>query len=198
MAKSRSKSRSQAPNYQALLLVDGYNVIGYWPDLRQARDQLGLEEARHQLAQALISYSASQEYDTQIVFDAQYRRTPSNQTQERLTPHLSLVYTDFSQTADTYIERLCADFRRDLRRFTQRLIVCTNDRAQELTVRGYGAEWISAERLATEVEMAARQTQRRQKPVTKPNARFLANSLDPEAQARLRQLRLDPDQRGSD
>ncbi len=167
-------------------MVDGYNVVGIWPQLRRVRDQLGLEEARRQLVEALVNYSAFQGFDTQVVFDAQYRDTPISR--EVITRNLCIHYTDFGQTADTYIEKACAVFRQDIRKFNHRLIVATSDRAQQLTVVGYGAEWMSAERLAAEVEAIGRRVQRRQQKPHKPSARFLANSLDPIAQQRLAQL----------
>lgn len=172
---------------QAVLLVDGYNVVGAWEDLRRVRDRNGLEAARRQLIEVLTNYSAYQGYDTQVVFDAQYRDTTSNR--EVITPNLSVHYTAFRQTADTFIEKACAAFRYDVRKFQQRLIVATSDRAQQLTVVGYGAEWLSAEQLANEVETVTRRVQQRQKNVRKAPTRFLAHALDPDAQKRLSQLR---------
>ncbi|MGA7937265.1 MAG: NYN domain-containing protein [Kovacikia sp.] len=175
------------PSPQALLLVDGYNVVGLWADLRQVRDREGLEASRRQLVEVLTNYSAYQGFDTKVVFDSQYRNTSCNR--EVITPNLSIHYTDFGQTADTFIEKTCANFRYDLRKFHQRLIVATSDRAQQLTVVGYGAEWMSAERLAADVAAVTQRVQRRQKAAKKPSSRFLAHSLDPIAQQRLAQLR---------
>jgi predicted RNA-binding protein with PIN domain len=172
---------------QAVLLVDGYNVVGTWAELRRVRDRDGLEESRRQLAEILVNYSAFQGYDTQLVFDSQYRDAAGNR--EVLTSHLCICYTDFGQTADTYIEKACAAFRYDIRKFNQRLIVATSDRAQQLTVVGYGAEWMSAEKLEADVAAVNRRVQHRQKPERKSSGRFLAHSLDPVAQKRLRQLR---------
>jgi uncharacterized protein len=174
------------PSPQAVLLVDGYNMVGHWHELKQVRDQEGLEAARRRLIEALVNYSAFQGFDTQVVFDAQYRDTPMSR--EIVTQHLLVHYTDFGQTADTYIERSCADFRQDIRKFQQRLIVATSDRAQQLTVVGYGAEWMSADKLAREVDFIARRVQSQQK-TKKPAGRFLINSLDPQAQQLLTKLR---------
>lgn len=173
---------------QALFLVDGYNIVGAWPDLKQVRDREGLEEARRYLIESLTGYSAYQGFDTQIVFDAQYRDSCS--VKEVITSNVSVHYTDFGQTADTYIEKACADFRHDLRKFHQRLIVATSDRAQQLTVTGYGAEWMSAQRLAAEVDAVVRRVQHKQRAAKKTPGRFLAHGLDPIAQQRLAQLRL--------
>lgn len=171
----------------AVLLVDGYNVIGCWADLKKVRDEDGLEEARRSLTEAMINYSAYQGYDTRLVFDAQYRDGPSNR--EVITSYLSICYTDFGQTADTYIEKACSAFRNDLRKFHSRLIVATSDRAQQLTVVGYGAECLSAEQLAVEVDTVALQVRQKRKPARKQTGRFLAHSLDPAAQKRLSELR---------
>lgn len=175
------------PTLQAVLLVDGYNVVGAWHDLKRIRDRDGLEEARRCLVESLTGYSAFQGFDTQIVFDAQYRDTPG--VCEIVTPNVSIHYTDFGQTADTFIEKTCATFRYDIRKFHQRLIVATSDRAQQLTVTGYGAEWMSADRLAADVEAVVQRVQRKQKPAKKPSGRLLGHSLDPVAKQRLAELR---------
>ena len=172
---------------QAVLLVDGYNVIGAWSCLKKTRDCDGLEAARQELVEALINYSAFQGYETQVVFDAHAQNTPTYS--EALTTHLSICYTDFGQTADTYIEKFCASFRFNISRLTQRLIVATSDRAQQLTVVGYGAEWMSSQQLASDVEFTARRTRRRQRPQKQSQGRFLFNSLDAEAQQRLAEWR---------
>ncbi len=172
---------------QAILLVDGYNVIGAWPELKEARDRTGLEEARRHLIEALLGYTAFQGYDAEVVFDAQYQDTPGSR--EVVTSSVSIYYTDFKQTADTYIEMVCSRFRNDLRKFHQRLIVATSDRAQQQTVIGYGAEWMSAQRLLNEVESASRKVQQKRRQNGRSSRRFLAQQLNPEAQARLSQMR---------
>jgi hypothetical protein len=172
---------------QAILLVDGYNIVGAWHELKELRDHRGLEEARHRLIEAMMGYSAYQGFETQIIFDAHYRDSPNSR--EVISPLVCVHYTDFGQSADTFIEKACADFRSDIRKFKQRLIVATSDRAQQLTVVGYGAEWMSAEKLALEVEFVARRVQRQIKPAKKAASRFLSNAIDPDARRRLEQLR---------
>lgn len=171
---------------QVLLLVDGYNVIGAWSELKKTRDRHGLESARQELIEVLINYTAIKGYETQVVFDAHYQKTPSYS--ESHTPDVSAYYTAFAETADTYIEKFCASFRYREHRYP-RLIVATSDRAQRLTVVGYGAEWLSAQRLAGEVDLAASQIKHKKRPEKKSQSRFLFNSLDPQAQQRLQQWR---------
>jgi uncharacterized protein len=174
---------------QAILLVDGYNVIGAWHSLKETRDCYGLEEARRALSDRLAGYSAYQNFDTHLVFDAQYQDNPGRR--EIMTGNLCICYTDYKQTADTYIERACALFRKDVRKFAQRLIVATSDRAQQLTVVGYGAEWMSAEQLRVEVELCEMRVQRKQQTLRKGRSpkRFLSNSIDPVARQQLARMR---------
>ncbi len=172
---------------QALLFIDGYNIVGSWTDLKKIRDRHGLQEARHRLVEHLIGFAAYNAYNTKVVFDSQYREGGS--TEEIITEFLSIHYTNHGETADTFIEKSCADFRQDIRKFKQRLIVATSDRAQQLTVIGYGAEWISAPQLWQDVDFTNTHVRNRQKTKTKSSGRFLINSLDPEAQAKLDRLR---------
>ena len=168
---------------QALLLVDGYNVIGAWSSLKQTRDRHGLDLARQDLVESLINYTAHQGYQTQVVFDAHYQQTPS--FQEVHTPNLSVYYTAFAQTADSYIEKLCASLRHQNSQLKRRIIVATSDRDQQHTVVGYGAELISALKLEREVEMAAQQVRRKHRAKKPSRRRFLFDSLDAKAQQRL-------------
>jgi hypothetical protein len=172
---------------QARLLVDGYNIIGAWTSLQQVRDLSGLEIARQDLTELMINYSACENYQTEVVFDAYSQNTPT--AQEEVSKLLSVCYTAFGETADTYIEKVCAAYSQQISSLCPRLIVATSDRAQQLTVAGYGAEWISAERLMQEVELSARQFRRKHRPRKQSRGRFLINSLDPQSQKRLAQLR---------
>jgi predicted RNA-binding protein with PIN domain len=167
--------------------VDGYNVIGAWPSLREMRDRAGLEESRQLLVESLIGYSAFQALDTRIVFDAQYQGSPSSQ--ETITPNVSIHYTDFGQTADSYIEKLCASYRSHVQLLGQRVIVATSDRVQQITVTGYGAEWISALRLLNDIESTARRIKQTQHSKKRQSSRLLSSRLDPAVQERLSAMR---------
>ncbi len=167
-----------------ILLVDGYNIIGLWPDLQRIRDNDGLEPARRELTERLIGYSTFHGFDARVIFDSQYRNSRGNR--ETVTPYLCVVYTDFGQTADTHIEKACATLKREATVRKRRTIVATSDRAQQLVVVGYGAEWMSAQQLASEVEVSNRRVRRRQQNAPKRSSRrLLSNSIDPDARKRL-------------
>jgi predicted RNA-binding protein with PIN domain len=185
-----------APKRQeVMLLVDGYNVIGLWADLYpnpqddtplHQRSGSDLEAARSKLIEELVNFSAFEGYETQIIFDAHSRDTPAYQ--EIITPNLSVYYTEFRETADTYIEKFCARHKSNISAKT-RLLVATSDRAQQLTVGGFGAEWMSARQLVSRVESSSQRSRRKQQTNRQSSNRFLFNSLNPEAQARLSALR---------
>ena len=174
---------------RAVLFVDGYNIIGSWSCLKETCKAAGLEAARSELIETLISYSAIKSYDTQIIFDAHYQKTPASR--ELINEFLSVYYTDFEQTADTHIEKLCASLRSEYNQsMARRVIVATSDRAQQLTVQGYGAEWISAKQLCYEVETSVCIARKRYQPPKQSKGRFLANSIDDKARQKLAQLRM--------
>jgi predicted RNA-binding protein with PIN domain len=173
---------------QAALLVDGYNVIGASSVLSRVRDRLGLETSRQKLIEDLVSYSAFEGLATTIVFDAYLQSGPSSC--QVITENLSVHYTEFGQTADTYIEKMCATFDgRNLYHSSLRLIVATSDRTQQMMVMGYGAEWISAQRLINKVEATAHQLKHQHQPKKPSSRRFLIDALDPTTQQRLAELR---------
>lgn len=171
-----------------ILMVDGYNVIGACPSLKLVRDRHGLETARRDLVDSLIEYSAYQGYETEVVFDAQY--SDAHGSHDRISKQFKVCYTDFNQTADTYIEKACARFRNDVRKLNRRLKVATSDRAQQLTVVGYGAECISALQLLAEMESARQRIRSKLRTNNnKPSRGLLSNSIDPVARQRLTQMR---------
>lgn len=173
---------------QPLLLVDGYNIIGAWPRLSHLRDRDGLSASRDQLIEELTNYSAYQGFKTRIVFDAYGQRQTS--VPEPVTHDVSVHYTDYGQTADTCIEKWCAQLQKDVAYFNLRLIVATSDQAHRHTVTGYGAEWMSAERLARDLRATVQQgrknhrTRERGKPGLKPKT-----TLKPSVHEQLRSLR---------
>ncbi len=170
-----------------LLFVDGYNVIGAHPILQDIQEEDGLEAARRQLIELVVNYSASANYETEIVFDAYNQATRTHR--EALTSQVWEVYTDYQQTADSYIEWACAQFfRNDIRRFDQSLVVATSDRAQWLTAVGYGAEWMSSLKLVNLALNMAQKTKQLRQPKKTPK-RFLSSGLDDSVQARLARLR---------
>lgn len=173
---------------QPLLFVDGYNIIGAWPELSRLRDVDSLEVARDRLIESLINYTAYQGFRTRVVFDAYGRRQP--RLDEKVTNDLTVHFTEYGQTADTCIEKWCADLQKDVRFFNLRLIVATSDQAHRHTVTGYGAEWMSAQRLASDMEHAVNQGRKRHRDRrTSQRSHASGSALKPSVHNRLRALR---------
>ena len=111
-AQYRSPVRNEAPPAaeqsakKEYLIVDGYNVIFAWPELKAlARERLDL--AREKLMDILSNYCGFTKAELVLVFDAY--RTPSHPGAHSDWHNIHVVYTDDGETADTYIERLAND-----------------------------------------------------------------------------------------
>lgn len=169
-----------------ILLVDGYNIIGAWSELKSLRDRDDLESARDHLINVLMNYTAAQGYQTKIVFDAHFQTSPKYW--EQISSYLSVYYTAYGETADTFIEKFCASNIAQGGVTRKRVIVATSDRAQQLTVSGYGAEWRSAQQLAHDIALAKRKTRTKQRSRSKSQRRLFHN-LDSQAQQKLAQMR---------
>lgn len=54
-----------------ILLVDGYNIIGAWPELRELKNK-DLSSARDRLIEKMAEYQGYSGYRVIVVFDAHY------------------------------------------------------------------------------------------------------------------------------
>jgi predicted RNA-binding protein with PIN domain len=113
------------------LLVDGYNVIFAWDELRElARDNLDL--ARQTLINILVNYQGFRRNNVILVFDA-YRVALGS---EHIEKHggVYVVFTRQAEIADTYIEKVTSQLGR---RYNVRVV--TSDGLEQCIVLGHGA-----------------------------------------------------------
>ncbi len=176
------------PAQLPLMLVDAYNVIGAWQELSFIRDHESLDSARHALTEKMLNYSAVQEYDATLVFDA-YNQGKLAVT-ETVSPFLKLHYTEQGQTADAYIEKRCREYARDRQR--RRLVVVTSDRVQGLVAGGFGAELRSASAFVADVRAVLSRLQREMQ--SKPAGRTMGtldrcSKIKPSDRQRLQMMR---------
>jgi len=130
------------------LLVDGYNIIYAWPELKELADE-NIDSARMKLLDSLSKYQWIRQCQIIVVFDA-YRVQGHNE--EIIDYHnIHMVYTKEAQTADQYIERLAHDNKKKYN-----IAVATSDGLQQIIVRGAGCSLLSARELKTEIEEANR------------------------------------------
>ena len=126
------------------LLVDGYNVIHSWPELKDlASTNLGV--ARDRLIDILSNYQGYKQCLMIIVFDAY--KVKQNLGSHEKHHNVYVVYTKEAQTADMYIERVTHQLASDYR-----VVVATSDALEQSIVIGRGARRMSSRELALEVK----------------------------------------------
>ena len=130
------------------LLVDGYNIIFAWPDLK-AQSQHSLEDARQSLMDILSNYHGFRPCELILVFDAY--KVPGNPGSQEAYHGIHIVYTREAETADNYIEKT---IRQIARKKESRVRVATSDALEQVIILGGGALRVSANEFRREVEAA--------------------------------------------
>ena len=121
------------PDY---LLVDGYNIIFSWEDLKKIAED-NLDAARGELINRMCNYQGYAGCELILVFDA-YKVKGKHRDVEKYC-NINIVYTKESETADTYIERVTHTLSKD-----HRVRVATSDGVEQMIILGNGAMRISA------------------------------------------------------
>lgn len=128
-----------------LLIVDGYNMIGAWPELVLLKNQDRLEDAREALLNRLSNYAKYEGLKIIVVFDAQL---VPGVTQSYTKYQLEVIFTEEGETADSYIERIAGELNNRLTQVT----VATSDLAEQWVIFSQGALRTSARELYKSVE----------------------------------------------
>ncbi len=131
------------PSGERYLLVDGYNIIFAWEELKKLA-AMELELARARLVTYLCNYAAVRKIRVILVFDA-YKVKGSHGAVERVH-NIDVVYTREAETADMYIEKVTHELSRN-----NRVRVATSDGLEQLIILGGGAVRTTADELLTEV-----------------------------------------------
>lgn len=130
---------------QNILLVDGYNMIGAWKELRALRDD-NFEDSRDRLVELMAEYKAVKGWRVIVVFDAHL-----SQGVEQLYKQydVEVIYTRKNETADERIEKLSSE----LRGRKVQIHVATSDMTEQNVVFGHGALRISAREMEIEMQI---------------------------------------------
>lgn len=131
----------KGPEY---LLVDGYNVIFAWDELKALADD-NLEHARERLVEILCTYKTVKEVELIVVFDAYKVKKNPGSVEEKHGIHV--VYTKTAETADMYIEKACHDLGKK-----HKVRVVTSDYLEQLIILGSGALRIPAAAFLGEIK----------------------------------------------
>ena len=140
------QAQYEGPEY---LLVDGYNVIFAWDDLK-ALARESLDGARQRLMELLSNYRGFRRCEVILVFDAW--KVPHGTGDVSRYHNIYVVYTKEAETADAYIEKATYEIGRK-----HRVRVVTSDGVEQLIILGHGALRISARTFRTELDEAQRQ-----------------------------------------
>ena len=145
----KKKPAILSPNQKEYLLVDGYNVIFSWENLKAlARDNI--DSARGTLVNILCNYRGFKKCELILVFDA-YKVKGNHREVER-EGNIDIVYTKEAETADTYIEKVSHELAKN-----HKVRVVTSDRMEQLIILGNGAIYVSSKEFYEEVRNAEEQ-----------------------------------------
>ncbi|NGP45825.1 hypothetical protein G4V62_13030 [Bacillaceae bacterium SIJ1] len=149
-----------------VLLVDGYNMIGAWPDLQRIKEK-DYEAARHRLIDMLAEYKAYTGYRVIVIFDAYLQRGLEKKHHQA---GIEVIFTKEKETADERIEKLAIA----LKNVKTRIFVATSDYAEQWSIFGQGALRISARELLREIQEIERNINQS---VKKDHQKKLSNRL---------------------
>ena len=172
-------------NKKDYLIVDGYNIINAWDELKNIAIT-DLEHAREKLIDAIIEYAEFTGRLGIIVFDAYNIKSCKEKIEKR--KNITIVYTKEHQTADSYIEKFIGSLSKydDVK-------VATNDYAEQQIVLGKGASRITSRELKLDLENVKSKIREKNAGVYKKIQRnWLEDRLDIETLSKLENIRRKP------
>lgn len=126
------------------LLVDGYNIIFAWEELRELA-QTNIDAARDRLLDILSNYQGYMDFNLMVVFDAYKVKGFTGETSRY--NNISVVFTKEAETADQYIEKFAHNNGRKYD-----VTVATSDGLEQIIITGQGCHLLSAREFKMEIE----------------------------------------------
>lgn len=147
--ESVTRNFTSQPKKQGYLLVDGYNIIFAWDELKDlARENM--DSARGILLDKLCNYQGMKQIEVIAVFDAY--RVIGHETECFDYHNIHVVFTKEAETADQYIEKFA-----HTNASKYQVTVATSDGLEQVIIRGEGCRLLSARDLHAEMELAGKQ-----------------------------------------
>ena len=145
----KHRPRKLSAPQKKLLIIDGYNIIYTWDELKEISDY-SLEKARETLMDILSNYVAYTKTELVLVFDAYLVKdgTGSNFTHDGYR----VVYTRQDQTADAYIEEMMHELGPDYN-----VTVVTGDRLLQFSAVHSGVLRMTAKEFLDDVTRVGNQ-----------------------------------------
>ena len=136
--------KKKKTHQEEYLLVDGYNIIFAWEDLKELA-AVNIHAAQTRLMDVLSNYQGIKNCNLILVFDA-YK--VEGHREETLKYHnIYVVYTKEAETADQYIEKTVHKIGRQ-----HKVTVATSDGLEQIIILGQGAQRMSAKGLQKEIQ----------------------------------------------
>lgn len=146
----QNRGLSRKERVKQYLLVDGYNIVFSWPELKALAAE-NLDGARGRLLEILSNFQGYTEQQVIAVFDAY--RVQGHAVEQFRYHNIEVVFTKEAQTADEYIEQLSHTLSEK-----HQVTIATSDRVvQVITWSGTGVRILSAESFLEEVEHVNRE-----------------------------------------
>lgn len=176
------QKRMRKDQMEEYLLVDGYNVIFAWEDLKELA-KVNIEGARNKLMDVLCNYQGFKKCNLILVFDAY--KVQGQELGVQKYHNIYVVYTKEAETADQYIEKVVHEIGRKYH-----VTVATSDNVEQVVTLGQGGKLLSARELRTEVEEVQRQI--REEYLNRPQRgkNYLFDYLDEEISGQMEEVRL--------
>ena len=152
------------------LLVDGYNVIFAWDELKELA-KVNIESARNKLMDILSNYQGFKKCTVILVFDAY--KVDGDTLEIQKYHNIHVVYTKQAETADQYIEKVVHHIGRK-----RHVTVVTSDGVEQVVTQGQGSALISSREFYEEVEITRRQIQEEIKERTGGTKNYLFDHMD--------------------
>ena len=164
------------------LLVDGYNIIYAWEDLKELADA-NLHAAQTKLMDILSNYQGFKKCTLILVFDA-YKI--EGHAEEVITYHnIHVVYTKEAETADQYIEKTVHKIGRE-----NQVTVATSDGLEQIIIMGQGAHRMSARGLRDEIKATENQIRQQWHEKRQSSKNYLIDNISDEMAQYMKEKRL--------
>ncbi len=179
--KYRKLAQKPEKKKERYLLVDGYNIIFAWDELKELA-KVSIDGARGRLMDILCNYQGIRKCHLILVFDAY--RVQGHDTEIFDFHNIHVVYTKEAETADQYIEKFAYEHGNK-----DEVTVATSDGLEQIIIRGKGCALYSARELKEEIERASEEIQRAYGDKTLEERNYLLDGVDDEIKKELENLR---------
>lgn len=166
---------------EEFLIVDGYNIIGAWPELNKLKDT-DLEGARDKLIHMLAEYQSYSGMKVYLVFDAYM---VPGLGKKYVQSKLNVLYTKEKETADERIERLVTNLMGRRRQ----IYVATSDMIEQHVIFGKGALRLPAGELLVKIKQNRKEVRERIEPEVSTKRNPFEGKLSNELKAQFERWR---------